>query len=306
MFDIGIFKEMPDLFYSFAKELYPDTSNVGGKKKAGVVHDWIRSLEKDGKLLRNYTQNIDTLEKVAGIEKVLYAHGQCILCLPGKVCPLTALRLQDHSRRVLALSVTRNIQVIRYVMRKCFNIRSTLRLVCSLHPYYTACLRRLCHFVRSVHRNIQSPATRLVRRRRRAECKMVYRMKRVKRKTGARNGITSLFWNRILLSSVNLWTMLLTNAWWKIEMKWIFLSSLGQACRWVEDIPAACFLVWMKSSSGCASIWATVSHSTSDTSSSHQPRPGTACDGQNWSGTAWGLRQGSRMDQEGIKRYKIW
>lgn len=75
MFDIQIFKEMPDLFYSFAKELYPDTSDTGGKKRAGVVHNWIRSLEKEGKLLRNYTQNIDTLEKVAGIEKVLYAHG---------------------------------------------------------------------------------------------------------------------------------------------------------------------------------------------------------------------------------------
>lgn len=75
MFDITIFKEMPDLFYSFAKELYPDTSESGGKKKAGAVHHWIRSLETQGKLLRNYTQNIDTLEKVAGIEKVLYAHG---------------------------------------------------------------------------------------------------------------------------------------------------------------------------------------------------------------------------------------
>lgn len=77
MFDIGIFKEMPDLFYSFAKELYPDTSDLGGKKRAGAVHNWIRSLETEGKLLRNYTQNIDTLEKVAGIEKVLYAHGEC-------------------------------------------------------------------------------------------------------------------------------------------------------------------------------------------------------------------------------------
>lgn len=76
MFDIGIFKEMPDLFYSFAKELYPDTSENGGKKRAGAVHHWIRSLEQQGKLLRNYTQNIDTLEKVAGIEKVLYAHGE--------------------------------------------------------------------------------------------------------------------------------------------------------------------------------------------------------------------------------------
>lgn len=77
MFDIEIFKEMPDLFYSFARELYPDTTEVGGTKRAGVVHKWIRSLEQQNKLLRNYTQNIDTLERVAGIEKVLYAHGEC-------------------------------------------------------------------------------------------------------------------------------------------------------------------------------------------------------------------------------------
>lgn len=90
MFDIEIFKEMPDLFYSFAKELYPDTSEAGGKKRAGAVHHWIRSLELQGKLLRNYTQNIDTLEKVAGIEKVLYAHGESrVTCIDPD--PLTLL-----------------------------------------------------------------------------------------------------------------------------------------------------------------------------------------------------------------------
>lgn len=32
-------------------------------------------MEKHGKLLRNYTQNIDTLEKVANIERVIECHG---------------------------------------------------------------------------------------------------------------------------------------------------------------------------------------------------------------------------------------
>lgn len=92
MFDIKIFKENPELFYDFAKEIYsPPTAAVttsnpseDGASSAGQLlrykpsrtHDWIRRLERQGKLLRNYTQNIDTLEQVAGIEKVLFAHGE--------------------------------------------------------------------------------------------------------------------------------------------------------------------------------------------------------------------------------------
>lgn len=86
MFDMSIFLENPEIFYSFAKELYPSsdvvddksgiTGAAGGGKTAGKVHHWIRRLEKEGRLLRNYTQNIDTLEMIAGIEKVLHAHGE--------------------------------------------------------------------------------------------------------------------------------------------------------------------------------------------------------------------------------------
>ena len=72
MFDMDIFKENPEIFYSFAKELYP-TMDV---KRTSRAHRWIRRLEREGKLLRNYTQNIDTLEQTAGIKKVLHAHGR--------------------------------------------------------------------------------------------------------------------------------------------------------------------------------------------------------------------------------------
>ena len=34
-----------------------------------------RCVESNGKLLKNYTQNIDTLEQVAGIENVIQCHG---------------------------------------------------------------------------------------------------------------------------------------------------------------------------------------------------------------------------------------
>lgn len=35
-------------------------------------------MEKKGRLLRNYTQNIDTLEQVVGIENVIECHGMII------------------------------------------------------------------------------------------------------------------------------------------------------------------------------------------------------------------------------------
>jgi len=39
---------------------------------------FIKVLEKKGRLLRNYTQNIDTLEQVVGIENVIECHGKKI------------------------------------------------------------------------------------------------------------------------------------------------------------------------------------------------------------------------------------
>ncbi|WWD00791.1 hypothetical protein V866_007726 [Kwoniella sp. B9012] len=86
MFDIHYFKERPEVFYSFAKQIYP--SNF----VPSPCHRWIKLLEDKGKLLRNYTQNIDTLESLAGVEKVLQCHGSfktasCLRCktrVPGQ------------------------------------------------------------------------------------------------------------------------------------------------------------------------------------------------------------------------------
>jgi NAD-dependent SIR2 family protein deacetylase len=87
MFDYEIFLENPDIFYSFAKEIYPTE-----ERNPTFVHFFIAELEKRGKLLRNYTQNIDTLEDRAGISKVFRCHGgfhtaRCITCgnrVPGE------------------------------------------------------------------------------------------------------------------------------------------------------------------------------------------------------------------------------
>ncbi|KAG8228797.1 hypothetical protein J437_LFUL006676 [Ladona fulva] len=69
MFDINYFRQDPRPFFKFAREIYP------GQFKPSPCHRFIKLLEKHKKLLRNYTQNIDTLEKVAGIQNVIECHG---------------------------------------------------------------------------------------------------------------------------------------------------------------------------------------------------------------------------------------
>ncbi|GAA5848875.1 hypothetical protein JCM8547_006374 [Rhodosporidiobolus lusitaniae] len=79
MFDLQYFKEKPNVFYSFAKEIYP--SNF----VPSPCHRFVRLLEMNGRLLRNYTQNIDGLFELVGCEKMLNCHGSfatasCLLC----------------------------------------------------------------------------------------------------------------------------------------------------------------------------------------------------------------------------------
>ncbi|KAL1710842.1 DHS-like NAD/FAD-binding domain-containing protein [Schizophyllum commune] len=79
MFDIHYFRENPAVFYSFAHEIYPS------KFVPSPCHRFIKLVEDKGKLLRNYTQNIDTLETLAGVKRVLNCHGSfatasCIQC----------------------------------------------------------------------------------------------------------------------------------------------------------------------------------------------------------------------------------
>ncbi|KAK9461606.1 DHS-like NAD/FAD-binding domain-containing protein [Lipomyces oligophaga] len=81
VFDIDYFRKKPKAFYTLAHELYP------GQFKPTIFHSFIKVLENHGALRRVYTQNIDTLEEIAGVdhEKVVYAHGSfaanhCIDC----------------------------------------------------------------------------------------------------------------------------------------------------------------------------------------------------------------------------------
>nr|QSL97062.1 sirtuin 2 [Simocephalus vetulus] len=79
MFDIHYFRKDPRPFFKFARDLWP------GQFTPSKCHKFIRLLEKQNKLLRNYTQNIDTLEQQAGIDRVIQCHGSfatatCLRC----------------------------------------------------------------------------------------------------------------------------------------------------------------------------------------------------------------------------------
>ncbi|CAI2351075.1 unnamed protein product [Caenorhabditis sp. 36 PRJEB53466] len=74
MFDIRYFRSNPAPFYNFAREIFP------GQFVPSVSHRFIKELESAGRLLRNYTQNIDTLEHQTGIKRVVECHGSFSKC----------------------------------------------------------------------------------------------------------------------------------------------------------------------------------------------------------------------------------
>lgn len=81
VFDISYFRKKPKAFYTLAHELYP------GKFEPTDFHKFMKLVDSKGYLHRVFTQNIDTLERLAGIpdEKMVEAHGSfannhCIEC----------------------------------------------------------------------------------------------------------------------------------------------------------------------------------------------------------------------------------
>lgn len=81
VFDLDYFREKPHAFYTLAHELYPGTF------APSKFHHLLRLFQDKGLLQRVYTQNIDTLERLAGIEDhyIVEAHGSfaknhCIDC----------------------------------------------------------------------------------------------------------------------------------------------------------------------------------------------------------------------------------
>ncbi|KAJ3206940.1 NAD-dependent protein deacetylase sirtuin-2 [Dinochytrium kinnereticum] len=85
VFDISYFRSRPEPFFALAKELFP------GLFKPTKCHYFTRLLADKNMLVRNYTQNIDTLERVAGIPESLLveAHGSFATarCVGGRAPP---------------------------------------------------------------------------------------------------------------------------------------------------------------------------------------------------------------------------
>ncbi|KAI9833099.1 MAG: hypothetical protein M1826_000466 [Phylliscum demangeonii] len=99
VFDIDFFRENPAPFYSLAHELYP------GNYRPTITHSFIRLLADKGRLLKLFTQNIDCLERDAGIprEKTVEAHGsfathRCIDCKTSY--PDELMRKAVHERQI--------------------------------------------------------------------------------------------------------------------------------------------------------------------------------------------------------------
>eukprot|EP00996_Jenningsia_fusiforme_P001278 NODE_2170_length_1272_cov_36.791496_g1697_i1.p1 GENE.NODE_2170_length_1272_cov_36.791496_g1697_i1~~NODE_2170_length_1272_cov_36.791496_g1697_i1.p1 ORF type:complete len:372 (-),score=78.89 NODE_2170_length_1272_cov_36.791496_g1697_i1:156-1184(-) len=71
VFDIRYFPEHPEPFYELCKDMWP------GNYQPTPSHYFIRLLHEKGLLLRCFTQNIDSLETLAGLpkSKVVAAHG---------------------------------------------------------------------------------------------------------------------------------------------------------------------------------------------------------------------------------------
>ncbi|RYP50407.1 hypothetical protein DL768_004082 [Monosporascus sp. mg162] len=72
VFNIQVFRDDPTIFYSVAKDILPENN-----KQFTPTHAFIAMLQNKGKLLTNYSQNIDNIEANAGIrkEKLVQCHG---------------------------------------------------------------------------------------------------------------------------------------------------------------------------------------------------------------------------------------
>lgn len=104
VFDISFFRNDPLPFYTLAHELYP------GKYRPTISHSFVRLLSDKGLLLKLFTQNIDCLDREAGVpeDKIVEAHGsfahnRCIEC---KSSFSDGLMRQAVSKRVVPHCLT--------------------------------------------------------------------------------------------------------------------------------------------------------------------------------------------------------
>jgi NAD-dependent SIR2 family protein deacetylase len=80
VFDLAVFRDDPSIFWRFAHLVFPPES-----PEYSVTHDFLAALEQRGKLLRVYSQNVDTLERGITPEHLRCVHGSwrqnhCLKC----------------------------------------------------------------------------------------------------------------------------------------------------------------------------------------------------------------------------------
>lgn len=92
MFDMRYFIKNPKPFFDFACEIYP------GNFRPAASHRFIEQLEAHGCLLRNYTQNIDTLEQVCA-EHSIFATFCTISCFKTRGYAYTSSDLKTGTRK---------------------------------------------------------------------------------------------------------------------------------------------------------------------------------------------------------------
>ena len=92
VFEIEYFKRNPEPFFKLSSEMWP-----GGKYRPTLAHYFIKLLDDKKQLLRCFTQNIDSLENMAGLpkDKIVAAHGnfdsaRCVFT--NKVVPVEEVR----------------------------------------------------------------------------------------------------------------------------------------------------------------------------------------------------------------------
>lgn len=106
IFEVGFYRKRPQAFVALANELWPGITHSPTR-----THSFLKLLSDKGLLLRNYTQNIDGLENLAGlpIEKLVECHGHfrtasCIEC--HKAADAAAVRSTIVTRKEVPLCKT--------------------------------------------------------------------------------------------------------------------------------------------------------------------------------------------------------
>lgn len=98
VFDLEYFVKDPSVFWRFAHTIFPAI-----EPDHSLTHFFLAALEEQGKLLRLYTQNVDTLEVGIPDEKLRCVHGswrenKCIQC--GQVHTIEDLRQHVEAQTV--------------------------------------------------------------------------------------------------------------------------------------------------------------------------------------------------------------